>query len=154
MSEGFLITLFVVMLIWGFLEIVLFFKIWGMTNNIKALKEKSFNEGLSSDNIDVTISKLRHCIFLQDIETAKKILLGKFISEIENEYSLLPPGHYDTIKEEYVDDEKYNLQMSIRARVETLNKQFEKIGEELPEYIKQMNTYEDYFMLFTEKDFA
>lgn len=72
MSEVFLMTVFVVMLICGILEIVLFFKIWGMTNNIKAIKEKSFNEGLSSNNIDVTISKLRHYIFLQDIETAKK----------------------------------------------------------------------------------
>ncbi len=153
MSEVFLMTVFVVMLICGILEIVLFFKIWGMTNNIKAIKEKSFNEGLSSNNIDVTISKLRHYIFLQDIETAKKILLDKFISEIENEYSLLPREHYDTIKGEYVDDEKYNLQKSIRTRVEALDKQFEKIGEGLPEYIKQMNTYEDYFMLFTEKDF-
>lgn len=53
-----------------------------------------------------------------------------------------------------MDDEKYNLQKSIRTRVEALDKQFEKIGEELPEYIKQMNTYEDYFMLFTEKDFT
>ena len=32
------------MITWGILEIILFFKIWGMTNDIRALKKDFFHE--------------------------------------------------------------------------------------------------------------
>ena len=36
--EGFLIIVYIVMLAWGILNIILFFKIWGMTNDVRELK--------------------------------------------------------------------------------------------------------------------
>lgn len=46
-SGGFMEFLGVIMLAWGILEIILFFKIWGMTNNVKAIKKGYFNENES-----------------------------------------------------------------------------------------------------------
>lgn len=154
MSEGFLTTVFVVMLIWGILEIILFFKIWGMTNDIAALKKRIFREDLLNRNTDYLAAKLRQKVVLGDIEDAKKILLEDFVNAIEYRFGMLAPRHYDTEKQEYVDDEENNLQKSIRPYVEKLAKQFEKMGEKLPEHISRMNTYKDYFALFTKEDFA
>ena len=38
MDKEFLETLSIIVLIWGILNIILFFKIWGMTNDVKELK--------------------------------------------------------------------------------------------------------------------
>ena len=38
----------IIMITWGILEIILFFKIWGMTNNIKNIKRNS-DYGLSNE---------------------------------------------------------------------------------------------------------
>lgn len=37
--EGFLIFVYVIMLVWGVLNIVLFFKIWSMTNDVNVIKQ-------------------------------------------------------------------------------------------------------------------
>ena len=36
--EGFLVLIYLIILVWGVLNIILFFKIWGMTNDIRELK--------------------------------------------------------------------------------------------------------------------
>ena len=43
-SNGLLTFMSIIMIVWGILEIILFFKIWGMTNDIKALKKDYLNE--------------------------------------------------------------------------------------------------------------
>lgn len=37
--EGFLVLVYVIMFVWGVLNIILFFKIWGMTNDVNAIKQ-------------------------------------------------------------------------------------------------------------------
>ena len=37
--EGFLVLVYVVMFVWGILNIILFFKLWGMTNDVKDIKD-------------------------------------------------------------------------------------------------------------------
>lgn len=154
MSEGFLTTVFVVMLIWGILEIILFFKILGMTNDIAALKKRLFREDLLNEDKEHLATKLRHKVILGDIEDAKKLLLEDFVNTIEHQFGELSPGYYNSEKQEYVSYEKTNMLRSIRPNVEKLTRQFEKMGEKLPEHISRMNTYKDYFALFTKEDFA
>ena len=36
--EGFLALVYVVMIVWSILSIILFFKVWGMTNDVRELK--------------------------------------------------------------------------------------------------------------------
>lgn len=38
--EGFSIIVYIIILVWGVLNIVLFFKIWGMTNDVRKLTNK------------------------------------------------------------------------------------------------------------------
>ena len=49
--EGFLVLLYVIMFVWGILNIILFFKLWGMTNNVK----KILDVLNSKDNRDVKL---------------------------------------------------------------------------------------------------
>lgn len=41
---GWLIFMGIIMFVWGVLEIILFFKIWGMTDDIREMKTNYFNE--------------------------------------------------------------------------------------------------------------
>ncbi len=41
---GWLVVTAIIMITWGILEIILFFKVWGMTNDIRELKKDFFNE--------------------------------------------------------------------------------------------------------------
>ena len=55
--EGFLVIIYIVMLVWGILNIILFFKIWGMTNDVNTIKEYLCNNSAdtpvsTSNNID------------------------------------------------------------------------------------------------------
>lgn len=46
------------------------------------------------------------------------------------------------------------LKESIRPHVEWIERQFAKMGESVPAYVSQMQTYADYYNFFTEDDFA
>ena len=41
--EGFIGLVYVIMVVWGVLNIILFFKIWSMTNDVKELKDYIIN---------------------------------------------------------------------------------------------------------------
>ena len=43
--------LYFIVIVWGILNIILFFKIWGMTNDVKAIKDR-FLYGNSQINVD------------------------------------------------------------------------------------------------------
>ena len=45
-----------------------------------------------------------------------------------------------------------NLKESIRPYVDNLQKQYAKIGEELPVYIQRMETFGDYYHLFVKEE--
>ena len=47
--EGFLVLVYVVMFVWGILNIILFFKIWGMTNNVLKLTQHFCEQGVSNN---------------------------------------------------------------------------------------------------------
>ena len=55
----------------GILQGILFFKIWGMTNDVKALKKDHFVE-MELENKDIVAWYLRKSLFLGNIENAKK----------------------------------------------------------------------------------
>ena len=75
MSDG-MTFMAIVLLVWGILEIVLFFKIWGMTNNVKKIVREFIDKPASIEAAKKTIiSKLRqkdlpeaqHNKYLQDL---------------------------------------------------------------------------------------
>ena len=142
------------MIAWGILEIILFFKIWGMTNDIRAIKREIFHEG-GQESYYLTAKYLRNNLVLGNIDHVKKVLLSNFIDEINTSYGNLPSRGYEKDengKNTLVSYEERNLKTPIVPYVENLRKQFEKIGEPLPPYINKMATYEDFFNLFTKED--
>ena len=133
----------VVMIIWGVLEIILFFKIWGMTNDVKAMKKDMFNETAFSSDAELA-QFVRKNIVLGNIENIKRILLQNFMDTIKNRYNTL--RQYSSLSTEEI------MQIEIKSYIETLQKQFDIIGEKLPVYIQRMATFDDYFSLFKKED--
>jgi hypothetical protein len=155
-SDGLLEFLGVLMLIWGLLEIILFFKVWGMTNDIKAIKKGYFNETDYHGVDESMIKSLRTDLILGNTDEAKKTLLKYFVDKIESSFGSLPTGGFETLangNSQYVSYGEKNMQRSISAYVEMLKKQFDKINEPVPDFIMTMKTYRDYFSLFVKKDF-
>jgi hypothetical protein len=122
----------IVSLIAGILQIILFFKVWGMTNDIRELKKDHFCE----TDIETYYQKAtfaRKNLVLGRKEQVKSMLLKNFIHNIEQNY--------------------INNEQSLRPYVDNLKAQFEKIGEKLPEYIDKMETFGDFYQLFSKDDF-
>ena len=70
--EGVVVS--IIMIAWGILEIILFFKIWGMTNDIRALKMDHFNENNNNTN-DLILQDLRMNLILGNIDNVKQTLV-------------------------------------------------------------------------------
>ena len=77
----------IVFLVFGILQIILFFKIWGMTNNVKKIKNKLFEgdfpaeylyekTNLVKDAFYANIRKIDKLIYLEDKEAARRMLLS------------------------------------------------------------------------------
>lgn len=144
----------IVMIVWGILEIILFFKIWGMTNDVKALKKDHFCETVFETKAGMA-RYLRKNLVLGNMENVKKTLLKNFIDNVEHGYGQLPSGGY--VKDEKGNDqwvrfEEKNLDESITPYVDNLVLQYGKIGEDVPVYITRMKTFRDYYKLFVKED--
>jgi len=128
----------VIMIAWGVLEIILFFKVWGMTNNVKKIKNGlAQDERLSDDNID---SKIRLQLLQGDKDSAQRLLITQFGRTIEEIYEkmLYRDIHPDVI-----------LKKDITELVQEFETRMQYIGMELPVGITKMKTIEDYYNLYS-----
>lgn len=127
-----------VTLVAAVLQIILFFKVWAMTNDVKKLRE---NCGYSNEsNFNLEIRKL---LASGSKEKAKEMLLNRFYDNIaELNYSGLDQSgnNYDQITK--------NIDADFLKLKEGLTNDLSKIGEQLPENIKQMKSGQDFFDLF------
>ena len=86
----------IVMLVFGILQIILFFKLWGMTNNVLSVKkwtEKKLSE------VDVLIRKAQICALDGEYECA--------ISNYQKAFQLSVIELYESIVSEYGDRDEY-----------------------------------------------
>ena len=144
----------IVSLVAGVLQIILFFKVWGMTNDVKALKKDHFCE-TQFVSYAQTASYLRRNLVLGNMNNVKRILLQNFIDNVEQAYGELKRGDYEkdeSGREKWVDYQEKNLNESIVPYVKNLMSQYVKIGEEVPIYITRMETFADYYKLFVKED--
>lgn len=96
--EGLIQFTGIVMIAFGILQIILFFKVWGMTNDVKKIWKKIDNKDFLSDacvsyikgNLEET-EKLANEAFLQEVA---------FLSKSTNSYEDWDNG-YKEIKEKY-----------------------------------------------------
>ena len=63
--EGFIVIVYLIVIVWGVLNIVLFFKIWGMTNDVSAIKEYLAKTRLNS-NVVVTSQNNSNNVVVND----------------------------------------------------------------------------------------
>ncbi|MBQ3689304.1 MAG: hypothetical protein II937_05480 [Bacteroidales bacterium] len=135
----------VVYVIFGIICVIFFCKCWSMTNDVRKIKNKILKEELIETNISTqyAVDSLRQKLLSGNIEYVKQRLLNNFYYEVKKSFDTLPktPNKEEALKQ------------SIRPLIEKLHKQFDKIGEEMPNFIKKMETYDDYYNVFTIKDF-
>jgi hypothetical protein len=152
--SGWLTFIGIIMIVWGILEIILFFKVWGMTNDVSALKKDHFNETVFESKGQMA-RYLRRNLVLGNTENVKRTLLKNFIDNVEHGYGELQTEGYEKDEkgnDQWVSFRETNLKKSVRPYVENLQKQYDKIGETLPVYIQRMETFNDYYKLFVEDD--
>lgn len=67
----------IVFLVFGILQIILFFKIWGMINNVKKIKDKLYENDFPVENLLEKTDSVK-CTFYNNIRKINKLIyLGK-----------------------------------------------------------------------------
>lgn len=135
------IIIAIVALVAAILNIILFFKLWGMTNNVSELRDLFVMEKNNGSREDL-LNQLRVSYVLGENEKIKQKLILHFVERINNDCKA-----YD---EYYL--HHTGLNDSITTQVEHLSKALAIIGEETPERIKNMKTYRDFYEVFKRSD--
>ena len=135
----------IVSLVWGVLSLILFFKIWGMTNDVRRLTQEHFGELQLPGGEEAAF--LRRHLIMGNTDIVRKTLLAQFVDEITTSYHQMPSGQY-VLDKCWVDNTAENLQKSIAPQVQNLKKQFDAINQPLPKFLTDMKTYNDFFSLF------
>lgn len=65
------VIIYIIGIIFGVLQIILFFKIWGMTNDVKELKNTFCTRGFTQDRLAQKVLELK---YMGKIDEAKKLV--------------------------------------------------------------------------------
>ena len=144
----------IVMIIWGILNIILFFKLWGMTNDVNILKEELIGK-TTFNNRSEKVVFLWKSLVEGKTDRVKRELLKNFVVNVKTAYGKIPSGDY--VKQEdgstkWVDYKEKTMNTSIRPYVENLMMQYARFDAEVPAYIKRMQTFGDFYNIFDLKD--
>ncbi|MBR0275997.1 MAG: hypothetical protein IJQ76_07295 [Prevotella sp.] len=144
----------IVMIIWGILNIILFFKLWGMTNDVNILKEELIGK-TTFNNRSEKVVFLWKSLVEGKTDRVKRELLKNFVVNVKTAYGKIPSGDY--VKQEdgstkWVDYKEKKMNTSIRPYVENLMMQYARFDAEVPAYIKRMQTFGDFYNIFDLKD--
>lgn len=117
------VIIYIIGIVFGVLQIILFFKIWGMTNDVKALKNKFESRGLNQDRLAQRVLELK---YTGKVEEAKKLV----DDNLENEVfvQMFVPGNDVTYTESEV--------KKIRK---FYDKYYKLLNYEMPVEIKEIN---------------
>ena len=126
------------------LNIVLFFKIWGMTNDIRELKIDHFDTRAPED-IQQVRAYVRENLILGDKEKAKRALIQEFLNNINTKCNY--------IRTSYLSTSDPILNTDITSYVELLRKQLTKLNMDMPEEISNLKTFRDYYEMLKDEDF-
>ena len=115
--------LMIVLLIWGVLEVILFFKVWGMTNNVEKIRKYMLRSN--------TKELLRKYRLLGQNDKAAEIVIQDFLNDLED----------------YINSMDYNPKENIEKDVEGLEYELSQLGAKLPEEFKKLKIAKDYYKL-------
>ena len=138
------IIVFIIVLIIAILNIVLFFKIWGMTNDIRELKIDHFDTRMPED-IPQIRAYVRENLLLGDKDKVRRVLIHEFLDSINS--------RCNNVRTSYLSTTDSVLNTDITPYVELLKKQLTKLNIEIPEQIISMKTFRDYYEILKDEDF-
>ena len=126
------------------LDIILFFKLWGMTNDIRELKKDHFDNHMPED-VPQLRAYLRENYIMGDNAKVKRALIHEFLDNINSNCNIS--------RSSYLDTNDSRLDTDITQYVERLKKQFAKVNLDIPKEILNLKTFRDYYELFKNEDF-
>lgn len=126
------------------LDIILFFKLWGMTNDIRELKKDHFDNHMPED-IPQLRAYLREHYFLGDKDKVKRALILDFLDNLNTKCN--------SSRSSYLEANNPTLDTDITKYVEKLKIQFAKVNLDVPSEILNLKTFRDYYELFKNEDF-
>lgn len=135
----------IIALVVAILNIILFFKLWGMTNDIRALKLDHFDTRMPED-IPQVRAYVRENLILGDKEKVKRALIQEFLNNINSKCN------YN--RSSYINTTDPVLNTNITPYVELTKKQFAKLDLEIPEEINNLKTFRDYYEMLKDEDFG
>lgn len=106
------VILGILFFIFGLLQIILFFKLWAMTNNVKKIAQ-----GDNSPHVDW---QLRACVLTGDMDRAEKLIIEDFVEKVR--LHVVQHGPSESIGP---------IKNACRAR-------FKAIGKQMPEAIEKL----------------
>jgi len=152
-DSGFTSFLGFIFVVSGVLQIILFFKVWGMTTDImlmkydlKVIKQEYLKETNFNSSEDVS-TYLRENLIIGNMDKVKRVLLLEFKYQITSGYNNTL-AKAQTVTDKTLTNEEWALNQSIRPYIEQLQSRFDKIDEKVPNYILHMETFGDYYKLF------
>ena len=126
------------------LDIILFFKLWGMTNDIRELKKDHFDSHMPED-VPQLRAYLREHYFLGDKDKVKRALILDFLDNLNIKCN--------SSRSSYLEADNPTLDTDITKYVEKLKIQFAKVNLDVPSEILNLKTFRDYYELFKNEDF-
>lgn len=132
--EGMLTFTGIIIIVFGILQIILFFKIWGMTNDVKCLKNRFVN-------IDETeiIWQIRKLLLKGDKRKAEDLLFNYFMQQLKIALKL-----YDS--ESFVSSKAFDNRLTIIKN--EFKKYYSQINVPFPSDLENLNTLEDIESIF------
>lgn len=110
--------LIIIPIVAAILQIILFFKVWAMTTDVRKMKIKYLNE----DYYHI----IRKHLALGETDKARELIINYFLGKIAD------PNNNESFE-------------SLKSKLE---KMLQKIGETMPEKIKELKSHADYVKLF------
>lgn len=122
----------ILLVVWGILNIILFFKIWGATNDIDILKTKFC--GIKTQRSRSLLVLVRELYFMGKNDEAEKLITSELLANIEQ---IATDVSYNVRENER--DTEFTKRYS--EKLEEYNKYFKAIGKDIPTQLKEI-TYQ------------
>lgn len=116
------VFLYLLILVFSVLQIILFFKIWGMTNDVEKIKYNSKR--------NILLVQSQACYLKGDVEKAKELLVESFYLELSN------------LRTNCITFERW--EKDYKATYYMYSRIAQKIGATLPDY-EEFNNIEKYY---------
>lgn len=122
------IVIGLVVFVFSILQIILFFKLWEMTNNVKRINNKI--ERTCDTNL---LWEIRKSILKGDIRRAENLLSDEFVNDLR----------------QLLRDNNHLTENSIAELKTDYAKYYAQLGVSLPDSIKRIKSKEDFYKVFT-----